>query len=319
MTSKRNQLEQSSIVVADTGDLEAIRGLSPVDATTNPSLLLAVARQEGCESLLREARDLASRLEYGDELARFCDAFATLTGQLVLEHIPGQVSTEVDARLSFNTAASIERARNLAALYRTLGVDRERFLIKLAATWEGIRAAEVLEQEGIRCNLTLVFSLEQALAAAEASATLVSPFVGRIHDWYVKRGHEVTGPDDDPGVQSVRTIFTTLKGLGMDTVVMGASFRTAAQVEALAGCDRLTISPKLLEELAADDGTLEPALSESEVEMLAEQPPITESAFRWAINDNPMASDLLADGIRRFARDQEALEALLTENPDLAG
>ena len=311
MASKREQLEELSIVVADTGDLEAIREYRPVDATTNPSLLLAVARQEQYAGLLREARQLAAEISPEPDTTTLCNAFATLTGRLVLEHIPGQVSTEVDARLSFDTAASIERARTLAALYRELGVDREQFLIKLAATWEGIRAAEVLELEGIRCNITLVFSLEQALAAAQAGATLVSPFVGRIHDWYLRQGHEINTPEEDPGVQSVREIYRTLKGLNLDTIVMGASFRSAAQVEALAGCDRLTISPKLLEELAGDEGHLEPALGDDEVEPLPEPVPVTEAQFRWALNENAMATDLLADGIRRFARDQEALEALL--------
>ena len=311
MTNKREQLEKLSIVVADTGDLEAIRAYRPVDATTNPSLLLALAGNEQHESVLRDARKLAREITPEPDTADLCNAFATLTGQLVLEHIPGQVSTEVDARLSFDTAASIERARTLAALYRELGVDREQFLIKLAATWEGIRAAEVLEREGIRCNITLVFCLEQALAAAEAGATLVSPFVGRIHDWYLRQGHEISGPEDDPGVQSVREIYRTLKGLSMDTIVMGASFRTAAQVEALAGCDRLTISPKLLEQLEQEEGELMPALQEDEVEPLAEPAPLTEAQFRWALNENAMATELLADGIRRFARDQEALEELL--------
>lgn len=311
MTDKRSQLARLSTLVADTGDLDAIRTLKPQDATTNPSLLLAVARDPRHAGLLTRAQDLAREAQAAD-VAMLCDCFAVVTGEEILASIPGVVSTEVDARLSFNTRATIERARRIIRLYRELDISRERVLIKIATTWEGIRAAEVLEQEGIRCNLTLVFALEQALAATEAGATLVSPFVGRIHDWHVKHGTPITSAEDDPGVLSVRSIFNTLKGLGMDTIVMGASFRSTAQVEALAGCDRLTISPALLDELAADEGPLTAALDASAIDVLADQPPLTEAAFRWAINDNPMAADLLADGIRRFARDQQALEDILT-------
>lgn len=311
MSSKREQLAQWSTLVADTGDMEAIRTLTPQDATTNPSLLLAVARDTRHASLLDDAGHLARQLGRNDSLALRCDAFATLTGQVILGTIPGLVSTEVDARLSFDTLATVERARGLIALYRELGVDTDRILIKIAATWEGIQAAAILEQEGIRCNLTLVFCLEQALAAAQHCATLISPFVGRIYDWHVKRGLEVSGPDNDPGVQSVREIFHTLKSQGLDTIVMGASFRTATQVEALSGCDRLTISPALLEALHADHSPLTRQLDASEVPLGEATPLLSEAAFRWAINDNPMASDLLSDGIRRFARDQEALEQLL--------
>lgn len=312
MPNKREQLAQWSTLVADTGDLDMIRELRPEDATTNPSLLLAVAKDQRHASLLDDARHLADQLGRAGDLSLVCDAFACLTGQLILGSVPGLVSTEVDARLSFDTAATLARARNIANLYRELGVERDRFLIKVATTWEGIRAAEVLEQEGTRCNLTLVFGETQALAAAEAGATLISPFVGRIYDWHVKRGLEVNSPDEDPGVQSVRRIFTTLKSLGMDTIVMGASFRNQQQIEALAGCDRLTISPALLDQLANDQGQLKRLLDETAIEDCPDQPPISEAAFRWAINDDPMASELLADGIRRFARDQEALEELLS-------
>ncbi|WP_111656848.1 transaldolase [Isoalcanivorax indicus] len=311
MNSKRVQLAQWSTLVADTGDMEAIRTLTPEDATTNPSLLLAVAQAGRHASLLDDAAHLARQLGRDDSMALRCDAFATLTGQVILETIPGLVSTEVDARLSFDTMATVERARGLIALYRELGVDTDRILIKIAATWEGIRAAAVLEQEGIRCNLTLVFCLAQALAAAQHCATLISPFVGRIYDWHVKRGLEVSGPENDPGVQSVRQIFHTLKSQGLDTIVMGASFRNVSQVEALAGCDRLTISPALLEALDADQGALARQLDAGDVPLGEAAPPLEEAAFRWAINDDPMASELLSDGIRRFARDQEALERLL--------
>ncbi|KAF0809141.1 transaldolase B [Alcanivorax sp. S71-1-4] len=311
MTSKRAQLAAWSTLVADTGELAAIRALTPVDATTNPSLLLSVAKQDAQSALLADARHLARQIGPAEDLALRCDAFATLTGQTILELIPGLVSTEVDARLSFDTRATVERARGLMALYRELGVDTDRVLIKIAATWEGIRAAEILEQEGIRCNLTLVFCLEQALAAAQRCATLISPFVGRIYDWYVKRGMQVDTAEQDPGVISVRTIFHTLKGLGLDTIVMGASFRNQSQIEALAGCDRLTISPALLEGLEQDSGPLTRHLDPADITLLPEQLPMDETTFRWALNDNPMACELLADGIRRFARDQEALEALL--------
>lgn len=312
MSNKREQLAQWTTLVADTGDIEAIRNLRPQDATTNPSLLLAVARDDHHAPLLKEARQLARQIN-SESVSMLCDAFAVVTGQMILDLIPGVVSTEVDARLSFNTRATIERARNLIALYRNLGVPKERILIKVAATWEGICAARILEQEGIHCNLTLVFSLEQGLAAAQAGATLISPFVGRIHDWHLKQGATISGPDDDPGVLSVREIFQTLKGLGLNTIVMGASFRTAQQIEGLAGCDRLTISPKLLDELTQDKHPLDRQLDESTVEVIEQQSDLTEAVFRWALNDNPMATDLLADGIRRFARDQESLEALLQQ------
>lgn len=315
MSSKREQLEQWSTVVADTGDLDAIRRYRPVDATTNPSLLLAVASDDRYREQLEAARRLAKELGNADDTRLLTDSFATLTGQTLTEIIPGLVSTEVDARLSFDTRATVERARRLVTLYRELGVSPDRFLIKVAGTWEGIRAADILETEGIRCNVTLVFSLAQARAAAEAGATLLSPFVGRILDWHVKhRGLEVRSPDDDPGVRSVREIYHYLKGRGFDTIVMGASFRNAGQIEALAGCDRLTISPKLLEQLDGDQGELPRQLEEGEVARLPEERPLSEAAFRWSLNQDPMAHDLLADGIRRFAADQRALEALLTED-----
>ena len=240
-----------------------------------------------------------------------CDAFATVTGAEIVRTIPGLISTEVDARLSFDTNAMLARARRIIAMYRELGIERDRVLIKIASTWEGIRAAEVLEEEGIRCNLTLLFALPQAIAAAEAGATLISPFVGRIYDWYLKHGTDITGPENDPGVQSVKEIFHTLKSRGFGTVVMGASFRQIWQIEALAGCDKLTIAPNLLDMLAADDGELVRALDDRDIDSVDDQEPMREQEFRWLLNDNPMATELLADGIRRFARDQESLEALL--------
>ena len=309
--SKRHQLEQWTQVVADTGDLAAIEQCRPVDATTNPSLMLAAAQADDGEKRLSEARHLAAQLGQKNDIALLCDAFATLTGKHILSLVPGLVSTEVDARLSFNTRATLERARRIISLYRELGIERERILIKIAATWEGIRAAEVLEEEGIACNLTLLFSHEQAMAAAEAGATLISPFVGRIYDWYKKQGMVIDTPEQDPGVISVRNIFNTYRAQGFSTIVMGASFRYPAQIEALAGCDKLTISPALLAQLDNDKSPLTRALDAADVVTEDNTPAITEQAFRWALNDNPMANDLLSDGIRRFARDQEALEKLL--------
>lgn len=320
MPGQIEQLAHWTTIVADTGDMEAIREHRPQDATTNPSLLLAVARDERFARLLDEARELAREVAGEPDASLVADCFATVTGQTLTGIIPGLVSTEVDARLSFDTRATVERARRLVALYRELGVDPERYLIKVAGTWEGIRAADVLETEGIRCNVTLVFSLAQARAAAEAGATLLSPFVGRILDWHVRnRGLQVTDPAQDPGVGSVLDIYRYLKGRGMDTIVMGASFRNAGQIRALAGCDRLTISPKLLGELAAEQAPLERRLDPSDVDLLPDEPSLTEAAFRWALNEDPMATDLLADGIRRFTADQRELESMLEKEPAIAG
>lgn len=319
MPGKLEQLARWTTIVADTGDLDAIREHRPQDATTNPSLLLAAARDGRFDHLLEEARELAREVSPAPDAALLADCFATVTGRTLTGMIPGQVSTEVDARLSFDTRATVERARRLVSLYRELGVDPEHYLIKVAGTWEGIRAADVLETEGVRCNVTLVFSLSQARAAAEAGATLLSPFVGRILDWHVKhRGLEVRTPADDPGVRSVLDIYRYLKGRGLDTIVMGASFRNAGEIEALAGCDRLTISPKLLAELGADDGALERRLDPSDVDLLPDEPPLSEAAFRRALNEDPMACDLLADGIRRFTADQRELETMLEKEPDIA-
>jgi len=311
MTSKRDQLSQWTTLVADSGDLDAIRASQPQDATTNPSLLLSVAKQPQYQHLLKEAKRFARQLSSHADINLLCDAFATATGVEILKNIPGLVSTEVDARLSFDTNATLTRARRLIAMYRELGVERERILIKIAATWEGIRAAEVLEDEGIHCNLTLLFGQHQAVAAAEAGVTLISPFVGRIYDWHKQHGMDITGPENDPGVLSVKDIFRTLKSRGFTTVVMGASFRQLWQIEALAGCDKLTIAPNLLDDLAADNGTLTRALDQRDIDSVDDVALMTEQAFRWQLNDDPMATELLADGIRRFARDQQTLEALL--------
>lgn len=304
MTSKLEQLKQFTTVVADTGDLDAIARLQPVDATTNPSLLLKAA------SLPRYAEHLQAAMSgcCGD-IGLGCDLFAVAVGQEILKLIPGRISTEVDARLSFDTEAMVQRGERLIGLYEQAGVSRDRVLIKLASTWEGIRAAERLEKSGIQTNLTLLFCFTQAVACAEAGVFLISPFVGRIYDWYKKHeGRDYSG-SEDPGVQSVSRIYDYYKTHGYKTVVMGASFRNTGQIEALAGCDRLTISPELLGQLSQEEGTLERKLSPGRASEL--QISLDENSFRWGLNEDPMATEKLAEGIRQFARDQEKLEALL--------
>ncbi|NWB92533.1 transaldolase [Pseudomonas agarici] len=305
MTSKLEQLKQFTTVVADTGDLDAITRLKPVDATTNPSLLLKAAALPGYAELLKSAVAHAK----GD-VGLACDHFAVAVGGGILKAIPGRISTEVDARLSFDEAALLSKANQLIELYDKAGVGRDRVLIKLASTWEGIRAAEKLEKAGIQTNLTLLFSFAQAAACADAGVFLISPFVGRIYDWYKKStGNEYTGADD-PGVQSVTRIYNYYKANDYQTVVMGASFRNINQIEQLAGCDRLTISPDLLEKLAQDSGTLARKLAPGHAGEARLK--LTEAQFRWASNEDAMATEKLAEGIRQFARDQEKLEALLS-------
>ena len=305
MTSKLEQLKQFTTVVADTGDLDAITRLKPVDATTNPSLLLKAAAMPGYAELLQNAINHAK----GD-VGLACDHFAVSVGSGILKVIPGRISTEVDARLSFDEPALLQKANQLIDLYDKAGVGRDRVLIKLASTWEGIRAAEKLEKDGIQTNLTLLFSFAQAAACADAGVFLISPFVGRIYDWYKKStGIDYVG-SDDPGVQSVTRIYNYYKANGYNTVVMGASFRNLNQIEQLAGCDRLTISPDLLEKLALDEGKLERKLAPGH----KGEPRLSlnEAQFRWASNEDAMATEKLAEGIRQFARDQEKLEALLS-------
>jgi len=304
MTSKLDQLKQFTTVVADTGDIDAIARLKPVDATTNPSLLLKAAALPRYAELLKQAVSLSK----GDvDLAS--DRFGVTVGREILQVIPGRISTEVDARLSFDTQATLNRAKRLVELYEEAGVNRERILIKIASTWEGIRAAEQLEKSGVQTNLTLLFSFAQARACADAGAFLISPFVGRIYDWYKKaEGRDYVGAED-PGVQSVTRIYDYYKAQGHKTVVMGASFRNVGQIEQLAGCDRLTISPELLQQLAEDNGPLERKLN-TEVSGQSEAR-ISESQFRWDMNEDAMATEKLAEGIRQFARDQEKLEKLL--------
>jgi transaldolase len=304
--NKLEQLRAITTVVADTGDLEAITRLKPTDATTNPSLLLKAA------SLPQFADQIAALLGSGDSLADKVDRFAVMVGSEISQVIPGVISTEVDARLSFDTAATIAKAEKLIGLYADAGIGADRVLIKVAATWEGIRAAEVLEQRGIHCNATLIFSFEQACACADAGVFLISPFVGRITDWYTANTSlTIEDPSQDPGVQSVTRIYNHFKAHGFNTVVMGASFRNTGQVEALAGCDRLTISPDLLQALEADDAELPQRLIDNGVQQ--QRPaPLSHSAFLFANNQDPMVTEKLSDGIRRFVADQEKLEALLS-------
>lgn len=307
MTSKLEQLKAMTDVVADTGDIEAIARYQPLDATTNPSLLYKAAQMPQYAPLLRQSVDHAQ----GD-IGLACDYLAVAIGTEIVKLVPGRVSTEVDARLSFDTPATVAKARQLIALYHEQGVDRSRILIKIAATWEGIRAAAELEQEGINCNLTLLFNFAQAVACAEAGVTLISPFVGRILDWYKAN----TGVQDytsatDPGVLSVSQIYNYYKQHSYPTIVMGASFRNIGEIEGLAGCDRLTISPQLLEELSQDHGTLERQLSPAATGAVQDQQSFTEASFRFAMNEDPMATEKLAEGIRNFVKDQINLENLL--------
>nr|WP_283256094.1 transaldolase [Dyella humicola] len=313
VSSQLEQLRQYTTVVADTGDIEAIARYRPVDATTNPSLLLKATELPAYAPLIDEAVAWAKSKSHSREqqLVDAGDHLAVAVGRKIVELVPGRVSTEVDARLSFDTHATIAKAERLVELYAQAGVPRERILIKMASTWAGIRAAEQLEKDGIQCNLTLLFSFEQAVACAEAGVFLISPFVGRIMDWYVTNtATKSYAPDEDPGVQSVRRIYAWYKEHGFNTVVMGASFRNIGQIQALAGCDRLTISPDLLEKLEQDQSPLVHALSDDGVRK-TRPAPISEAAFRWGHNEDAMATDKLADGIRKFAADQRKLETLL--------
>ena len=310
MPNQLEQLRALSTVVADTGDIDAIARFKPMDATTNPSLLLKAASIPAYARFIDDAVAKAS----GDGEARVadaCDRLAVAIGGEILALIPGRVSTEVDARLSFDTQATVDKAHRLVELYDQAGIGTDRLLIKIASTWEGIRAAEQLEREGIHCNLTLLFSFAQAVACAEAGVFLISPFVGRILDWHLANGAETPAtPQDDPGVQSVQRIWAYYKRHHYDTVVMGASFRNTGQVLALAGCDRLTISPDLLEALDGADGTIERALVDGG-ERADAPAALDEAGFRWQHNEDAMATDKLADGIRKFAADQRKLEALV--------
>jgi transaldolase len=302
------QLKQYTTVVADTGDFQSIKAYAPQDATTNPSLILKAVQKPEYRPLLEKAVLEANGASIEDIVDRLLIAF----GVEILKFVPGRVSTEIDAALSFDTEATVAKGRELIALYEAAGVKRERVLIKIASTWEGIRAAEILEKEGIRCNLTLLFSLCQAVACAEAGVQLISPFVGRIYDWYKKS----TGTDyqgaDDPGVQSVKRIYQYYRKFGYKTEVMGASFRNTSQILELAGCDLLTISPDLLQKLADADGTIERKLvadSSADIEKIA----MDEKTFRFMLNEDAMGTEKLAEGIRAFCADSLKLKKMIEE------
>jgi transaldolase len=308
------QLQQFTTLVADTGDIESIKRYQPEDATTNPSLILKAVDLPHYKLLLQQAKEHAGALG-GDsqtQLDNATDKLAVLIGGEILNIVPGRVSTEVDARLSFDQNASIARARKLIDLYEESGIERNRILIKLASTWEGIQAAATLEKEGINCNLTLLFSYAQAQACADAGVFLISPFVGRIFDWYKNfDGVDGYAPDADPGVRSVQRIYAYYKTHGFNTVVMGASFRNSDQIRQLAGCDRLTISPGLMQELADSDQVLDKILDADTATSNDAKTHLTEGEFRWGHNEDAMATEKLAQGIRLFSVDQVKLEKVL--------
>lgn len=310
--NKLEQLKTMTSVVADTGDIEAIKRYLPEDATTNPSLVYKAAQLEQYRPLIEESAAWA-KSQAGDVLENTLDMVSVKLGIEILKIVPGYVSTEVDARLSFDTIATINKARRLISLYEDAGIERSRILIKIASTWEGIQAAKVLEEEGITCNLTLLFNIAQAIACAQSNITLISPFVGRILDWY-KKAEGVDGYPgmQDPGVISVTRIYQYFKTHGYNTIVMGASFRNTDEIECLSGCDKLTISPDLLNSLNQDSGTLTQALSASTQSSEAKWAQLTESQFRWHLNEDPMATEKLAEGIRNFTKDLVSLEQLLT-------
>jgi transaldolase len=307
--SQLEELGKHSLVVADTGDIEQVARWKPQDATTNPSLLLAAAGDPRYQHLVQR-----SVREASGDASLAMDWMFVLFGMEILRHVRGRVSTEVDARLSFDAEKSIRKAQSLISLYESLGVARERILIKLASTWEGIRAAEKLEKEGIHCNLTLLFSFAQAAACADAGVTLISPFVGRIYDWHkAARKVDDIPLEEDPGVLSVQRIYSYCKKYGYKTQVMAASFRKTGQILALAGCDLLTIAPDLLKKLSETNGEVPRRLSPEKAKS-ADLPRVKldEAAFRWLHNEDAMATDKLADGIRRFDADARKLEKLIT-------
>ncbi|WP_188566071.1 transaldolase [Undibacterium terreum] len=306
-----NQLEQLkkyTTVVADTGDFQSIKAYAPQDATTNPSLILKAVQKAEYRPLLEQA----VKEHAGKSIAEIIDHLLIAFGLQILKEIPGRVSTETDARLSFDTDATVAKGRHLIALYEAAGISRERVLIKIASTWEGIRAAEILEKEGIRCNMTLLFCLPQAVACAEAGAQLISPFVGRIYDWFKKQtGQEIYGADD-PGVLSVKRIYNYYRKFGYDTEIMGASFRNTSQILELAGCDLLTISPDLLQKLADTTSPITPKLSKeaaqaSDVQKIS----VDEKSFRFQLNEDAMATEKLSEGIRAFCADTVKLEQMI--------
>ena len=316
MTSKLEALRALSVVVADTGDMDSIKAFKPTDSTTNPTLILKAAQLPAYAHLVEEA--VAWGAKRGASAGLVTDRLAVNFGAELTRIVPGRVSTEVDADLSFDTAATIAKARAIIADYASRGIGREHILIKIAATWEGAQAAAVLQREGVDCNLTLIFSLAQAIACADAKAFLISPFVGRILDWHVKAGGGPYDSESDPGVVSVGQIYAYYKTYGIDTVVMGASFRNTAEIAALAGCDRLTIAPDLLHKLADDQGTLARRLSPQALGPAPAKFALDEKSFRWLMNEDQMATEKLAEGIRFFARDLNALRDLVSRKLTLA-
>lgn len=314
MTTQLDSLRSMTVVVADTGDIDAIKKYQPQDATTNPSLILSASALPQYAPLIDEAITYA-KAQSADKAQQLIDAedkLAVNIGLEILKIVPGRISTEVDARLSYDTQATVEKARKLIALYNVAGISNDRILIKIASTWQGIRAAEILEKEGINCNLTLLFSEAQARACAEAGVYLISPFVGRILDWYkANTDKKEYAPAEDPGVISVTKIYNYYKEYGYKTVVMGASFRNVGEIIELSGCDRLTIAPALLKELQENSTALVRKL-DYKGEVKAKPQPLTEAEFYWQHNSDAMAVEKLAEGIRKFAVDQEKLEAMLS-------
>jgi len=311
MPNKLEQLRAMSTVVADTGDMESMRAFRPTDATTNPSLVLKASEMPGYARLVEEA--VAWGRRRGAAVGDVTDRVAVNFGTEITKIVPGRVSTEVDADLSFDTEGSVAKAKKLIGLYEERGVGRERILIKLASTWEGIEAVRRLQAEGIDCNMTLIFSLAQAIAAADAKAFLISPFVGRILDWHVKAGGGPYDSDSDPGVKSVYAIYAYYKAYGIKTVVMGASFRNTGEIEALSGCDRLTISPQLLDALSKEEGELARRLDPDHPGLAPPRVAIDEKRFRWMLNEDQMATEKLSEGIRIFNRDLQSLRAMVEQ------
>ena len=316
MPSKLDQLRTMTTIVSDTGDIESIRAYQPTDSTTNPSLIYKAAQLPAYAYLFDEA--IAWGRKAGASAAQVVDRLTISFGAELTRIVPGRVSTEVDADLSFDVAGAIDKAHAILAAYAERGVPRERILIKLASTWEGVQAAATLQREGIDCNMTLLFSLAQAAAAADAGAFLISPFVGRIFDWHVKAGGGPYTGDTDPGVTSVRAIYAYYKTYGIKTVVMGASFRNTGEIEALAGCDRLTISPDLLHKLADDQGIIARRLSPQAPGPAPAKLTLDEKRFRWLLNEDAMATEKLAEGIRIFTKDLNSLRELVSRKLTLA-
>lgn len=313
MTNQLDQLKQFTVVVADTGDFALLKQFAPRDATTNPSLIFKAAQMPEYQFLVDQAiADNKTKFSGGELLAHVLDDLLILFGTEILKIVPGRVSTETDASLSFDTEALVAKGRKFISLYAAKKIPRERILIKIASTWEGIRAAEILQRDGINCNLTLLFSLPQAVACAEAKVKLISPFVGRIMDWYKAREKKEFAPAEDPGVISVKEIYAYYKKFGYATEIMGASFRNVGEIQELAGCDLLTISPNLLAELQKNTAPLPRKLSpaiarDSQIERL----PLDEKKFRWLFNENPMATEKTAEGVRLFNADAMKLEQLI--------